>query len=150
MSFYGLDISEEEALKNFNDIKEANNRDGRICICGHSMGYHSDPRETFYGGSSCSAQKQSCPCKKSRPVLKTNGSKGFLYKTQGGAGLHALTQGIVRAMKDNKTVEWIEEPKCDRCGKGDVVPCPVTQNGVIADKATGFDVFLCKDCRVSL
>jgi len=147
MGFQSLDISEEEAFKDYINIKRTNNRDGRICICGHGMGFHNfiDAR----GIHKCNAQKQSCPCKTPRPVLITNNVKSFLHKTQGSGGLHALTQGIVSATKGKYLVEWTVELKCDRCGQENVVPCPVSQSGRIVHEATGFDVLLCRDCRVS-
>ena len=148
MSFFGLDISEEEVVRDFMNIRKTNNRDGRICICGHGMGFHSFIEAR--GINKCNAQKQSCPCKKPRPVLITTNVKSFLYKTQGSGGLHALTQGILAAKSGNYLVEWTAELKCDKCGKEDVVPCPITQNGRVVYEATGYDAFLCRDCRVSL
>ncbi len=145
MSFHSLDISREEAVKSFEEIKKTNNRDGRICICGHGIGYHAfiDGRGVY----KCNAQKQTCPCKSPRPVLITDNVKMFLHKTQGSAGLHALMQGMVAAEKANVFFEWVIDLVCDKCGDPNVVPCPVSQTGQIMFKATGYDKFLCRECR---
>ncbi len=148
-SLAGLDITVEEALEAYNKIKNAKNRDGRICICGHAMGFHAffDARGVF----KCNAQKQACPCKNPRPVLETTNARAFLKKTHGSGGLHALTQGVVAATKSGVTFDWIIELKCDRCeNPNQVVPCPVTQSGQVSNEATGYDKFLCRECRGAL
>lgn len=144
-NFHSLDISEEEAVKSYEDIKKTGSRDGRICMCGHGIGYHSfiDGRGVY----KCNAQKQTCPCKTPRAVLITDNVKAFLHKTHGSAGLHALTQGIVSATTNGYLIDWIVDLKCDKCGAENVVPCPVTQTGQVMFKATGWDKFLCRECR---
>jgi hypothetical protein len=141
-----LDLSEDEAKEVSDKIAQTGNRDGRICICGHAMGYHA-----FIEGRGvykCNAQKQTCPCKTPRPVIETTNSRAFMKKTHGSAGLHALTQGIVSVTTTGGSVDWIIEVKCDKCGaEVPVVPCPVTQTGQISNEATGFDKLLCRDCR---
>jgi hypothetical protein len=141
-----LDLSEDEAKEVSETIAKSGNRDGRICICGHAMGYHG-----FIEGRGvykCNAQKQTCPCRNPRPVILTNNSRAFMKKTHGSAGLHALTQGIVSVTTTGGSVEWTIEVKCDKCeAEVPVVPCPVTQSGQISNEATGWDKLLCRDCR---
>jgi hypothetical protein len=146
MSFYGLDMTQEEALADLEKVKKFGSRDGRVCVCGHGLGYHAfiDGRGVY----KCNAQKQTCPCKNPRPVLTTDNVKAFLFKTHGSAGLHALGQGIANASKNGNSVEWIIDLVCDRCGAENVVPCPVNQNGIVMFKATGYDKLLCRDCRL--
>jgi hypothetical protein len=144
--FAGLGITFEEALEDYNKIQKYGNRDGRICICGHAMGFHEfiDGR----GINVCNAQKQGCPCKNPRPVLETTNAKIFLRKTHGSAGLHALMQGVVAAVSSGAKIDWLVELKCDRCESTDqVVPCPVTHGGQVSPEATGYDKFLCRECR---
>lgn len=142
----GLDITVEEATEAYNKIKSAGNRDGRICICGHAMGYHAFIEGR--GVHKCNAQKQNCSCKNPRPVLITSNARAFMKKTYGSAGLHALTQGVVTAINAGGSVDWIVELKCDKCGNANqVVPCPVTQSGLVSSEATGWDKFLCRECR---
>ncbi len=148
-SLAGLDITVEEALEAYEKIQKYGNRDGRICICGHAMGFHEfiDGR----GINVCNAQKQGCPCKNPRPVLETTNAKIFLRKTHGSGGLHALTQGVVAATKSGVTFDWIIDLKCDGCeNPNQVVPCPVTQSGQVSNEATGYDKFLCRECRGAL
>jgi hypothetical protein len=142
----GLDITVEEATEVYNKIKIAGNRDGRICICGHAMGYHALIEGR--GVVRCNAQKQNCACKNPRPVLITSNARAFMKKTYGSAGLHALTQGVVASITAGGSVEWIVELKCDKCeNPSQVVPCPVTVSGQVSNDPTGYDKFLCRDCR---
>ena len=75
MSFYGLDMTQEEALADLEKVKKSGSRDGRVCVCGHGLGYHAfiDGRGVY----KCNAQKQTCPCKNPRPVLTTDNVKAF-------------------------------------------------------------------------
>lgn len=143
-----LDVSEEEAKKALEQIKNAGNRDGRICICGHSIKFHGfiEARGTYM----CNAQKNSCPCKQPRPVINTDNARLFVRKTYGGGGFHALTQGITAAIEAGSHVEWIVEQKCDICRKeARLSPTPMTRDGrpSFVEGATGLDALLCIDCR---
>jgi hypothetical protein len=147
--FEFLDIDENEAKETLSEINRVGNRDKRICICGHSMNYHSFI--STRGHHTCNAQKNACKCRNPRPVLETTNARVFNRKTQGAAGLHALTQGIAGAMEVGATIEWLIEMKCDKCDTvGPVVPVPVTQQGVISSSGhTGFDKMLCRGCRTN-
>jgi len=139
-----FDFSEEEAEEKAREFEgDGYNRDGRICICGHPM-----KRHTEYGGlSTCSPSRLVCPCKKGKPVLEVSDTRVFLRKTRGSGTAHALTQGIL-ACKGKHEVKWLVEQRCDRCkSEGKVSPVPVTQQGIIKDEATGYDVLLCQRCR---
>jgi hypothetical protein len=132
----------EEALKYVENKIHVKER--LVCICGHAVGGHS----VTAGISMCSANKQTCPCKKNRAVIEVESARGFLRKTMGAGALHALSQGIVTAEKAGQKIEWIVDLKCDRCnGDGPLSPAPVNQRGNIMDYATGFDVLLCRKCR---
>jgi hypothetical protein len=146
--FEFLDIDENEAKETLSELNKQGGRDRRICICGHSINYHSFiAARGFY---TCNAQKNSCKCRNPRPVLETSNARTFNRKTQGSAGLHALTQGIAGAMEIGATVEWLIEMKCDKCGtEGPVVPVPVTIDGIISNSHTGYDKFLCRGCRTN-
>lgn len=147
--FEFLDIDENEAKETLSEINRVGNRDKRICICGHSINYHSFI--STRGHHTCNAQKNACKCRNPRPVLETTNARVFNRKTQGAAGLHALTQGIASAMEVGATIEWLIEMKCDKCDTvGPVVPVPVTQQGTISSNGhTGFDKMLCRGCRTN-
>lgn len=141
-----LDVSEEEAKESLVKIDKYGNRDGRVCICGHSINFHTFTESR--GVHICNALKSSCPCKNPRPVIETSNTRVFLRKTYGGGTLHALTQGIALAIEKGASIDWIVEQKCDRCGtQSPVAPVPVSTQGVIRNEATGYDALLCRICR---
>lgn len=144
-----LDISEEEAKEALEKVDKYGNRDGRICICGHSLKFHSFLESR--GVHVCNALKQACPCKAPRVVVESSNTRVFMRRTHGGGGLHALTQGIVKATEVGATVEWVIEMKCDRCETaGPVSPVPVNVEGRIQNDATGYDALLCRTCRETM
>lgn len=123
-------------------------RDTTICLCGHGSARHILVNGTVF----CKPSRMECPCKKLRPVLKADDTRKFLRKTTGGGALHALSLGILAHVKENKSVSWIVDLKCDRCKKDDknVVPVPVTQQGRAVGYATGYDALLCRECRAEV
>lgn len=164
-------ISEEEmmeALAVANGKRDSQR--GLVCICGHPAGRHS---EMEYRGSvkvRCTAHKNSenpsaeCPCKEARIVLKVDDSRGFLRKTTGAGSSHALVLGIAASKikareafaagkrdKESFDIEWLVDLKCDKCETYDsgVVPCPVSDRGVVLSMASATNLFLCRQCRVS-
>lgn len=146
--FEFLDIDEDEAKETLSEINRVGNRDKRICICGHSLNYHSFI--STRGHHTCNAQKNACKCRNPRPVIETTNARVFNRKTQGAGGLHALIQGIAGAMEVGASVEWLIEMKCDKCGtEGPVVPVPVTIEGIISSNHTGYDKMLCRGCRTN-
>lgn len=145
LDFFDFDLEEaEEAAEKMEQI--SGRKDGRICICGHSK-----TRHTMFntGVVNCTVGKQSCPCVKVRLVVDCSDNRKFMRKTEGAGALHALSQGILGALKDGLEVKWLVEQKCDKCGSdGKVSPVPVTPNGVIVGYPTGYDLLLCRDCRL--
>jgi hypothetical protein len=141
-----LDISEDEATQALEKVDKYGNRDGRICICGHSLKFHSFLESR--GVHVCNALKQACPCKNPRVVVESSNTRVFMRKTHGGGALHALTQGIVKASQAGATVEWVVDQRCDRCEtEGPVAPVPVNSEGKTQSDATGYDALLCRSCR---
>lgn len=141
-----LDITEDEAMEALDKADRYGKRDGRICICGHSLKFHNfvDSRGVYV----CNALKQACPCKTPRVVVESTNTRVFMRKTEGGGGLHALTRGIAKASEIGATVEWTVEMKCDRCAtEGPIAPVPITAEGQIQGRATGYDALLCRTCR---
>ena len=122
--------------------------DGRVCACGHAVSRHTIINGAVY----CKPSRMECPCKSCRPVIVVQDTRKFLRKTSGAGPFHALALGMMSHAKEGKTVKWIDPPKCDRCGleTNNVVPVPVTQRGAAVDYATGFDAFLCPECRVEV
>lgn len=148
LSKLGMSLDEvrevDEKLTKKNKIK----RDRRVCLCGHAVSKHT----TFNGILVCKPSAMMCPCKKIRPVLEADDTRMFLRKTEGAGAMHALSRGLYACIEAGRKVEWIVDLACDKCGATDkrVVPVPVTQNGFLADHATGFDALLCDDCRVAV
>ena len=153
---------DDDALKamglSFDEVAEADKklvaktktggRDRRVCVCGHAMTKH-----TVYSGMvDCKPSALRCPCKKPRAVLEVDDTRVFLRKTEGAGAMHALARGMYSSIHAGKSVKWIIELACDRCGsdKNNVVPVPVTQSGYATDEATGYDALLCPDCRMDV
>lgn len=122
-------------------------RDGRICLCGHPVGRHTQAGGIVF----CKPTRMECPCKSVRAVLDTDDVRPFLRKTEGAGTMHALGRGLAAAVNKNKKVTWLVDMVCDRCkAEGPVSPVPVTQRGVAMSKATGFDALLCRACRTEV
>ncbi len=120
-------------------------RDGRICLCGHSMTKHL----VIDGIVSCKPSKMDCPCKNCRPVIDTEDTRPFLRRTQGAGPEHALSRGLAALAMRNKNAQWIIDLECDMCKQhsSQLIPVPVTQSGIAVDYATGYDALLCPSCR---
>lgn len=142
-----MGISVEEAAEADEALRERPlMRDGRVCLCGHGVGRHTSTGGVVW----CKPARMDCPCKKIRPVLEVEDSRPFLRKTAGGGAMHALVRGISALVSSGKRADWIVDLECDKCGGSDeVVPVPVTRNGVVADEATGYDALLCVGCRTN-
>jgi len=122
-------------------------RDGRICICGHSMTKHKFDK--FIGVHTCKPSKMDCPCKAPRPVLEAEDTRPFLRRTQGSGAMHALSRGLAALITSGKSAEWTIDMICDGCKdpSDSLVPVPVTKDGIAKSEATGYDMLLCPDCR---
>lgn len=141
-----LSVSKDDAKEALDRIQEESGRkDSRICICGHSNGRH---RAGYANIVTCQAAKQFCPCKQVRLVLSATDTRPFLRKTSGGDGFHALIQGIVAAEEKGIEVDWLVEPKCDKCGADTgVTVVTVDANGFELTESKGYDIFVCSKCR---
>jgi len=144
----GMSLEEVREVDEKLTRKNKAKRDRRVCLCGHGVSKHT----TFNGILVCKPSAMMCPCKRLRPVLEAEDTRMFLRKTEGAGAMHALSRGIYAALEAGRSVEWIVDLTCDKCNATDkrVVPVPVTQNGFLADYATGFDALLCDDCRVAV
>jgi hypothetical protein len=143
-----MGLTAEEMLDAEEERKEQGRprrSDPRICLCGHAAARHT----TVNGITFCKPARMECPCKNCRPVIEAEDTRKFLRRTDGGGKLHALTRGIVSHIETGKSVKWVVDLKCDRCGQNDenVVPVPVTQSGKGTSYATGYDALLCRFCR---
>lgn len=140
----GMDV--DNVLNIDNELRtRPSKRDGRICLCGHGVSKH----QIIGGIVVCKPSKMDCPCKKVRAVLDAEDTRPFLRRTQGAGPLHALTRGIAALAASGKDAHWIIDLECDRCHEhsNNLVPVPVTQNGVAVSEPTGFDALLCPACR---
>lgn len=140
-----MDFSYEEALEADEKLRSRPAvRDGRICVCGHPVGRHM----ISTGITFCKPTRMECPCKKCRPVIESADVRPFLRKTEGSGRSHALGRGMAAAMSKGIEFSWIVDMVCDRCEKAaPLSPVPVTQNGVAAQSATGYEALLCAECR---
>ncbi len=144
--FHHLDFNEEQVQEADELIaaRQGRQRDGRICTCGHPLTRHTVVNGTVY----CKPSRMECPCKVTRAVLDVSDTRPFLRKTEGPGPLHALSRGMLAALRSGHRVAWLIEKKCDRCAaEGPVSPVPVTQRGVAVNHPTGHDALLCKTCR---
>lgn len=145
LSAMGLDLDDVLTVDSTLRTRPAK-RDGRICICGHGVSKHTD----FGNGVvACKPSKMDCPCKKVRAVLDAEDTRPFLRRTQGAGSMHALARGLAALAQSGKDAQWIIDLECDRCHEhsDNLVPVPVTANGLATDYATGLDVLLCPTCR---
>lgn len=122
--------------------------DRQVCVCGHGSARHT----VVHGIVMCKPARMECPCKKLRPVLAVQDTRKFIRKTDGGGAEHALVRGMRESIAAGKSVEWIVDLVCDRCktASANIVPVPVTQNGIARPYATGYDALLCPECRVEV
>jgi hypothetical protein len=146
--FSFLDFTSEDVLEAEKVLKRKTrlDRDNRICVCGHPVARHETTFATY-----CKPSKMECPCKKVRPVLQVGDVRCFLRKTTGSGVFHALGLGLQTAVERGFAVTWLIDQKCDKCGvEGPISPVPVTSAGVPKEEATGYDVLICKKCRLEL
>jgi len=157
-----LDITPEEA----EEAKEAASettmlKDGRICVCGHSVKGHF--KRDHDGFLQCPANRNACKCREIRPVIRVDNARVFLRKTIGPGAFHALSQGMADALtpktKKNKdgeevfvpaqNIEWLIDLKCDACGNdtAKLIPVCINQNGNIMDWSTEKTLLICRSCR---
>lgn len=144
-----LDITEEEMETANEERVNGRKRDGRVCSCGHGAGRHEDFGD---GVINCRAVKYECPCVKFQPVLRTSFLKTFIRTTDGPGAQHALAKGIAGAIKQGATIEWIEEPQCQKCGAmGKTLPVALYPGSLrIANMGTRVNQLLCRTCIVDL
>jgi hypothetical protein len=147
LSALGMDVDEVIAIDSTLRTRPAE-RDGRVCLCGHSLTKH-----TEVGGIvMCKPSKMDCPCKKARAVIDAEDTRPFLRKTQGAGPMHALSRGLAALIQSGKEAEWIIDLVCDKCKKSNdnLSPVPVTKDGRSSEMATGYDALLCPKCRETL
>lgn len=140
-----MGIGVQEAVEADRDLRgRVGARDGRVCLCGHSVGRHT----VSSGLVLCKPARMECPCRKLRPVVEAEDVRPFLRRTAGSGMMHALVRGISALAETGKSVEWIVPLECDKCGGGaEVVPAAVTKQGALSSEATGYDALLCRKCR---
>lgn len=111
------------ALEKFKTDHAKVERSREVCVCGHSMNFHSE----VGGGFICSPAKMTCKCSKPRPVLTAENLRLFMYSTTGVGAQHALGKGILASISRDSGYAWLEDPiKCDRCLEPTDAPIPVS------------------------
>lgn len=142
-----MGITLEEALEVDEILKAKKPRDRRVCLCGHGVVRHSDE----YGKVQCRANKWNCKCNNIQPVLEVDDTRLYMRKTEGSGVRHALNRGILSAMSKGHEMSWIEGARvCHKCGADDVrvTVVSVSPQGVEQDYDTGYNAFLCDECRM--
>lgn len=140
-------------------VKEAA-RDDRVCVCGHAAKAHTSESDSDYhkevarrGGFKCKPSVMVCPCVDFYPVLTSTNVRKFLYKTQEGQNLHALTRGIQACLDGVKAgtiqVDWIEGVRCAVCKRTDgaFIPIAVDMKGNEVDKPSPLNAIIHPECR---
>lgn len=142
-----MGIELDEAVEIDQMLQTRVRRDRRVCLCGHGVARHSDE----YGAVQCRSNKWNCKCKKIQPVLEVQDTRLFMRKTEGPGAFHALNRGIVSAAAKEHEMSWIEGALvCHKCGdtEAKVTVVPVSQAGIVQDYDTGYNAFLCDNCRM--
>lgn len=143
-----FDVTMEEAISALDKFDKGRERDTRICICGH----HSNRHTEIDGLIDCKVVKYECSCTVFRPVLKSSNVKPFIRTTTGPGVEHALLKGVAGAVKLGAEIEWLVEPKCDKCEKEAKV-LPVALNPMslrVSNIGTRVNQLVCRECLVEL
>ena len=144
-----FDTTAEEAEAALEKFDNGRKRDGRVCICGHSVGRHEDLGD---GIINCRVVKYECPCTGVRVVLDASNTRPFIRTTDGPGVQHALLKGVAAANKAGATFEWIAEPICDKCSReGKILPAALNPSTLrISNMGTRLNQMLCRECIVEL
>lgn len=120
----------------------------QICICGHPMKGHS----SVSNRSMCSFANTYCRCETPLPVITTSDLRYFKKLTRGSGADHALTLGCYSAKRAGKSVRWLADPKCFKCGSSEIAIKPVAINlqNRIAFSSGEINVLLCNQCYEEL
>jgi hypothetical protein len=134
-----------------------------ICICGHSMGSHSEfAREGSVGAVmrdagriTCRPTSIKCPCKKFDPAIHVSHIRKFLSMTDGRGRGHALARGMAIAAAAGVSMQWAVEADCRLCRVKPgldvvLVPCAINERGEESDRPEVINVLLCESCRVTV
>lgn len=150
-----MGLTAEEVAKVEESMRERPaSRDGRICLCGHSVSRH-----IFAAGiATCNLGRQICPCKSIKPVIEVTDTRHFLKKTEGCGPLHALSRGMALLESKGGRGDWIidvecQNPNCLKTPNSRVIPVPVDGRVTpprVATSATGYDLLLCTTCTDSM
>ena len=144
-----FDVTMEEAISALDKFDKGREKDSRICICGH----HSNRHTEIEGGLiDCKVVKYECSCTVFRPVLKSSNVKPFIRTTTGPGVEHALLKGVAGAVKLGAEIEWLAEPKCDKCQQtSKVLPVALVPSTLrISNIGTRVNQLLCRECLVEL
>lgn len=117
-----------------------------VCVCGHpGTAHYSDPNT---GLNSCSVAKSYCPCSRVIPVLEVDDKRSFTFLTTGPEGLHALSKGIRKALKQGNKVVPIQQTACFPCRtiSERLIPVAISREGFMANTPQATNGLLCPDC----
>lgn len=131
-------------------IAASNERDGRICSCGHPVSKHHIIKAS--AEVSCRPGLLRCKCEKLNPVIDVPNTRFFMRKSLGNGPLHALSLGIAAIVKSNpdylERMKWLVDSICDKCKRTDalLMPTNITQSGIILNESSTHNAMLCEQC----
>jgi len=152
----GFAFDLDDAAAELEELKQRDKKvlDNRVCACGHPVGRH---RPLPFGPGmrgethACKPNASFCKCAGPRPILKAEDLRYFLRSTKGVGHLHALGQGVVASLKADMKVEWLEDPKCDRCDEvGNIIPVSISYDGVRLEESGPATLLLCMKCSAEI
>lgn len=149
LAMLGLDLDEVLATDDALRVKPKH-RDGRICLCGHSVTRHQvEPVTGIFGG--CTPSRLQCPCKRINPVFDAEDTRPFMRKTNWSGSEHAFARGLAKLVESGKSGEWIIDLNCFACGQpsDSLIPMCMTDTGreiPHGAEPTGYDALMCPTC----
>lgn len=128
------------------------NRSREVCVCGHSMNFHTEVGERTV----CSPAKMRCKCVKGRAILEASNLRMFMYSTSGIGSEHALGKGLTASVAHGASFTWVGgeggPATCDICLEKTLDPIPVavdTLGGQPSTISTGVDKVVCEGCYLT-
>lgn len=108
----------EEIIAGLEETRLANERDRRVCMCGHPVARHKELR----GQIRCQPSRMACKCSDCVPAVEVSNTRFFLRKTTGPGAQHALARGLLAAAQAGVEIRWLVDVTCSACGSDEAVP----------------------------
>jgi hypothetical protein len=117
-----------------------------ICACGHPATSHTLSVES--GVTTCNLPKSFCPCGGLMVVVEAGDKRSFGFLTTGPDGLHALTKGIRKALRNGAQVEPARDNVCFSCKKlaTRLIAVAINRDGFLAHTPQATNGLVCEEC----